>query len=114
MIGKGPKEKGTVWVAVRIPDDCISCHANHSRIHQFNMKDKDNVMYSKDVISFARKQGYFNGKDAEFSFANAYAPADFGAIRFCEARVWSFYNMWVEEMNHYVIMLTESTLAKQK
>ena len=102
MIGKGPKEKGTVWVAVRIPDDCISCHANHSRIHQFNMKDKDNVMYSKDVISFARKQGYFNGKDAEFSFANAYAPADFGAIRFCEARVWSFYNMWVEGMNRYI------------
>uniref|UniRef100_UPI0040253CF0 dipeptidase n=1 Tax=Alloprevotella sp. TaxID=1872471 RepID=UPI0040253CF0 len=102
MIGKGPKEKGAVWVAIRIPDDCIACHANQSRIHQFNMKDKKNVMYAKDVISFARKQGYFTGKDADFSFADAYAPADFSAIRFCETRVWSFYNKWVNGMEQYL------------
>lgn len=102
MIGKGPKEKGAVWVAIRIPDDCIACHANQSRIHQFNMKDKKNVMYAKDVISFARKKGYFTGKDADFSFADAYAPADFSAIRFCETRVWSFYNKWVNGMEQYL------------
>lgn len=102
MIGKGPEEKGTVWAAVRIPDDCIACHANHSRIHHFDLKDKKNVMYSKDVISFARKRGYFNGKDSEFSFSEAYAPADFGALRFCEARVWSFYNRWVDGMDRYI------------
>lgn len=102
MIGKGPKEKGAVWVAIRIPDDCIACHANQSRIHQFNMKDKKNVMYARDVISFARKQGYFTGKDADFSFADAYAPADFSAIRFCETRVWSFYNKWVNGMEQYL------------
>lgn len=102
MIGKGSKEKGAVWVAIRIPDDCIACHANQSRIHQFNMKDKKNVMYAKDVISFARKQGYFTGKDADFSFADAYAPADFSAIRFCETRVWSFYNKWVNGMEQYL------------
>lgn len=102
MIGKGPNEKGAVWVAIRIPDDCIACHANQSRIHQFNMKDKKNVMYAKDVISFARKQGYFTGKDADFSFADAYAPADFSAIRFCETRVWSFYNKWVNGMEQYL------------
>lgn len=102
MIGKGPKEKGAVWVAIRIPDDCIACHANQSRIHQFYMKDKKNVMYAKDVISFARKQGYFTGKDADFSFADAYAPADFSAIRFCETRVWSFYNKWVNGMEQYL------------
>lgn len=102
MIGKGPKEKGAVWVAIRIPDDCIACHANQSRIHQFNMKDKKNVMYAKDVISFARKKGYFTGKDADFSFADAYAPADFSAIRFCETRVWSFYNKWVNGMDQYL------------
>lgn len=102
MIGKGSKEKGAVWVAIRIPDDCIACHANQSRIHQFNMKDKKNVMYAKDVISFARKQGYFTGKDADFSFADAYAPADFSAIRFCETRVWSFYNKWVNGMGQYL------------
>ncbi len=102
MIGKGADEKGTVWVAVRIPDDCIACHANHSRIHKFNRKDKQNVLCSKDVISFARKKGYFNGKDEDFSFSSAYAPADFGAIRYCEARVWSFYNRWVKGMDRYL------------
>lgn len=102
MIGKGSEEKGAVWVAVRIPDDCIACHANQSRIHQFDLKDKKNVMYSKDVISFAKKRGYFTGKDSDFSFSNAYAPADFGAIRYCETRVWSFYNKWVDGMEHYL------------
>ena len=102
MIGKGKDEKGTVWVAVRIPDDCISCHANQSRIHRFNMKDKQNVMYAKDVVTFARKKGYFKGKDADFSFADAYAPADFSAIRYCEARAWSFFNHWVEGMDRYL------------
>ena len=102
MIGKGPEEKGTVWVAIRIPDDCIAVHANQSRIHKFNLKDKANVMYSKDVISFARKKGYFKGKDADFSFADAYAPADFSAIRICEARAWSFFNKWVDGMEKYL------------
>ena len=103
MIGKGPGRKGTVWVAVRIPDDCISGHANQSRIHQFPLKDKKNCLYAKDVISFAREKGYFNGKDADFSFADAYAPADFGALRYCEARVWSYFNKWADEdMNPYL------------
>ena len=61
MIGKGDEKKGAVWVAVRIPDDCISAHANQSRIHKFDLKDKKNVMYSKDVIKFAREKGYFSG-----------------------------------------------------
>lgn len=102
MIGKGKDEKGAVWVAVRIPDDCISCHANQSRIHRFDMKDKKNVMYAKDVITFARKKGYFTGKDSEFSFANAYAPADFSAIRYCETRVWSFFNRHADGMDKYL------------
>ena len=103
MLGKGPGRKGTVWVAVRIPDDCISGHANQSRIHQFPLKDKKNCLYAKDVISFAREKGYFNGKDADFSFADAYAPADFGALRYCEARIWSYYNKWAaEDMSPYL------------
>lgn len=102
MIGKGSGEKGTVWVAVRIPDDCISAHANQSRIHRFDMKDKENVMYAKDVVDFAKKKGYFQGKAVDFSFADAYAPADFSAIRFCEARVWSFFNKWADGMAQYL------------
>ena len=103
MIGKGPGRKGTVWVAVRIPDDCISGHANQSRIHQFPLKDKTNCLYAKDVISFAKEKGYFSGKDADFSFADAYAPADFGALRYCEARIWSYFNKWgAEDMSPYL------------
>ena len=81
LIGKGGKEKGAVWVAVRIPDDCISAHANQARIRKFDMKDKENVRYSKDVVKFARKMGYYNGSDADFDFAAAYCPADFGGLR---------------------------------
>lgn len=102
MIGKGPGEKGAVWVAVRVPDDCVSAHANHSRIRRFPLKDKQNCLYSRDVISFARKKGYFNGKDVDFSFSEAYAPATFGALRFCEARVWSFFNHCVAGMDKYL------------
>ncbi len=103
MIGKGGKEKGAVWVAIRIPDDCISAHANQARIRKFDMKDKENVLYSKDVVKFARKMGYFDGKDEDFDFAAAYCPADFGGLRYCDARVWSFFNMFGEEnMEKYI------------
>lgn len=102
MIGKGSGRRGTVWVAVRIPDDCIAVHANQSRIHKFDLKDKKNVLYSKDVIRFARERGYFKGKDADFSFADAYAPADFGSQRYCDARAWSFFNKWVDGMDRYL------------
>ncbi len=94
MIGKGPGVKGAVWVAVRIPDDCIAAHANQSRIHQFDMNDKENCLYSPDVISFAREKGYFDGLNKDFSFSEVYNPLDFGGVRYCEARVWSFYNMF--------------------
>ncbi len=102
MIGKGDEKKGAVWVAVRIPDDCISAHANQSRIHKFDLKDKKNVMYAKDVIKFARQKGYFNGKDADFSFSATYSPADFGSQRFCDARAWSLFNHFVDGMDKYV------------
>lgn len=102
MIGKGPGVKGAVWVAVRVPDDCIAAHANQARIRTFNLNDKENCLYSPDVISFAREKGYFKGVNKEFSFADAYAPLDFGALRFCEARVWSFYRMFNPEMDKYL------------
>ena len=113
MIGKGPGRKGTVWVAVRIPDDCISGHANQSRIRQFPLKDKNNCLYAKDVISLAREKGYFNGKDADFSFADAYNPLDFGGLRYCEARVWSYFNKWAaEDMNPYLPYAMGDTKAQ--
>ena len=103
MIGKGPERKGAVWVAVRIPDDCIAAHANQARIRQFPLKDKANCLYAKDVIKFAREMGYFEGKDSEFDFADAYCPADFGGLRYCDARVWSYFNMFADaDMNAYL------------
>lgn len=114
IIGKGspiydkkgkvdPKKytKGAVWVARRIPDGYISGHANHARITTFPLNDPENCLYSKDVITFARERGYFKGKDEEFSFADTYAPMDFGALRFCEARVWAGFRKVCKDADKY-------------
>lgn len=102
MQGTGAGSKGVVWVAMRIPDDAICAHANQSRIGKFNMKDKKNVLYSKNVISYARKMGWFNGKDSEFSWKNTYAFPDFSGRRFCDARVWSFFNHYADNFDRYL------------
>lgn len=102
MQGTGAGSKGVVWVAMRIPDDAICAHANQSRIGKFNMKDKKNVLYSKNVISYARKMGWFNGKDSEFSWKNTYAFPDFSGRRFCDARVWSFFNHYADDFDRYL------------
>lgn len=111
------RNKGAVWVAIRIPDGYVSAHANHARITTFpaandrtsissKQLDKINnpdveVVYAHDVIEFARKQGYYDGKDADFSFSDVYAPIDFGALRFCEMRVWSFFKDINDDMDQY-------------
>lgn len=103
MMGKGAGGHGAVWVAVRVPDDCIAAHANQSRITKFlTLYPKADVLYSKDVIKFAREKKLFSGKDEEFSFRDTYAPNDFSAVRYCEARVWSFFNHHVDGMDKYL------------
>ena len=102
MIGKGSSEKGAVWVAIRIPDDCISGHANQARIHKIPFKDKANCLYSKDVVSFARKMGWYNGKDEDFDFSVTYCPPDYGTLRGCDARAWSFFNRFAAGMDRYL------------
>lgn len=103
MMGKGPGSKGAVWVAIRIPDDCVCAHANQSRITRFNMKDKENVLYAKDVVKFARSKGLYTGKnDADFSFRDAYAPIDFGGVRYCDTRAWSIFNRLCDGMGQYI------------
>ena len=100
LIGKGMKmengknvRKGIVWVARRVPDGYICGHANQARISTFPLDDPENCMYSKDVISFAREMGYYDGPDEEFSFCDAYNPLNFSGMRGCEARVWSAFNI---------------------
>ena len=122
LIGKGPGRKGAVWVARRVPDDCISAYANSSRIRQFPQAKKADkkkgfcivegeCMYSADVISFAREMGWYDGPDADFSFREAYGPLDFGAIRYCEARVWSFFRHHYdkEKMDAYLPFINGHT-----
>ena len=100
LIGKGA-EKGAVWIAVRIPDNAISGHANHPRIHKVNFKDKKNVLYSKDVVDFARKRGWYEGKDEDFSFAMTYGEWDYGSFRGCDARVWSYFRHFSKDAEKY-------------
>lgn len=102
MMGKGPGSKGVVWVAMRIPDNAICAHANQSRIGKFNMKDKKNVIYSKDVVKFARSKGWFDGKDTDFSWKETYAKPDFGGRRFCDARVWAFFRHFDKGFDRYL------------
>ena len=125
IVGKGPGRKGAVWVALRVPDDCICAYANSSRIQQFpqvtkmTKADKKKpfceiegvCMYSKDVISTARELGLYEGSDADFSFREAYGPLDFSAIRYCEARVWSFYRHHSDpaEMDAYLPFINGNT-----
>ncbi len=108
LIGKGKADKGAVWVARRVPEGYISGHANHARIHKFPLKDK-NTIYSPDVIDFARKQGYFSGKDKDFDFSLAYAVTDAGALRGCDARVWAYFRRFAPqaEIDAYIPWIME-------
>ena len=107
LIGKGnstndPSRKGIVWVAYRIPDGYVSAHANQARITKIVKNDPENCLYSEDVISFARKEDLYEGTDEDFSFCDTYAPLDFGGMRGCEARVWSFFRSISEGMDKYI------------
>lgn len=92
LTGKGPGQKGLLWVARRIPDGYICAHANQARITRFPLNDPENCIYGGDVISFAREKGYFSGEDKDFSYRDAYNPLDFGGARGCDARAWSAFN----------------------
>ena len=120
IVGKGPGNKGAVWVALRIPDDAICAHANLSRIRQFPLEKKGSYksissksfkqinrpevecIYAVDVISFAKQQGFFHGKDEDFSFRDAYCPIDFENVRYADARVWSFFRHHCPDMDEYL------------
>ena len=112
LIGKGPGRKGAVWVATRVPDDCICAHANQARITHIDFKDKANWRWSKDVVKFAKEKGYFSGKDADFSFQAAYCPFDFSGLYVCEARVWSFFRRFSDDMEQYYDYATGKTFVE--
>jgi dipeptidase len=123
------RDKGAVWVAIRIPDGHVSAHANHARITTFPLENgttsitsrhlerlsdpRVEVVYSHDVVDFARRKGYFTGRDEEFRFADVYAPMDFGAARFCEVRVWSFFKGLCAGMDSYFDHVKGKDLANR-
>ena len=129
MISKGPNNKGAVWVAVRIPDGYISGHANQARIQTFPLENgktsissknldkifnpEIEIVYAADVISFAREMKYFDGKDEEFSFSDTYNPIDFSGARYCDARVWSFFNRFNASMKEYANYAKGIDLSKR-
>ena len=112
MISKGPNNKGAVWVALRIPDDCISAHANQARITTFPLDDKNNCIYAEDVIAFAREKGYFKGKNKDFSFSDTYAPLDYSGLRICEARVWTFFRKADPAMDKFISYVKGETAER--
>ncbi len=127
MLGKGKPEivkdkkgrqtvkynRGSVWVAVRIPDGYISGHANQARITTFPLNDPENCMYAPDAISFAREKGFFTGEDKDFSFSDTYAPVNFEGARFCEARVWSGFNKVTKGMDKYLDYIKGENLSNR-
>jgi dipeptidase len=102
IIGKGPGNKGAVWVARKVPDGYICGHANQARITTFPLHDPENCLYSRDIIEFARSKGYFTGKDEDFSFSDSFAPLNFEGVRFCDARVWSGFMKVADGMQDYL------------
>jgi len=112
MVGKGAHNKGAVWVAQRIPDDCVSAHANQARITTFPYDDKNNCLYAEDVIAYAREKGYFKGKNKDFSFSDTYAPLDYVALRACEARVWAFFRKVDPTMEKYITYVKGETVER--
>lgn len=108
IIGKGPGNKGIVWVARQIPDGYVSAHANQARITTFPFGETNDwfnkeqtTFHAPDVISFAKEKGYYKGEDKDFSFSDVYAPVDFGGARFCEMRVWSFFKDVNKDMQQH-------------
>ncbi len=126
LIGKGEGQKGANWVAIRIPDDAICAHANQARITTLPLNAKrvtkgnrvmtkdGNAMWSKDIIQFARAKGYFTGKDTEFNYQAAFAPYDFTGLYICEARVWSFFRHFSDNMDKYFDFATGKTFVETK
>ena len=97
----------TVWVAMRVPDDMICGHANQSRITTFMPAKKqkagqETVLWSKNVASYARLMGWFDGQDKDFSYNAAYAKPDFSGRRICDARVWQFFRRYADGMDRYL------------
>lgn len=116
MIGGGPGSGKVAWVATRVPDDCIAAHANQCRTTTINFKDKKHKeqLWSKNVVQMARDMKLYEGKDADFNFQAVYNPYDFSGLYVCEARVWSFFRHFSQDMDRYYDFATGKTYVETK
>ncbi|HVP11144.1 MAG TPA: C69 family dipeptidase [Phycisphaerae bacterium] len=100
IIGPGPGGKGAEWVAVRVPDGYISCHANKARIGEFPMEDPESCVHSDNVVSFAIEKGYYDPKSGKpFRFCDAYCPPTPQNRRYSDTRVWSMFRRAAPSLN---------------
>jgi dipeptidase len=100
MIGPGPGGKGALWVAVRLPDGTVSCHANKARIGEFPRNDPENCRYAENVVSFAIEKGYCDPQSGEpFRFCEAYCPSTPKNQRYADTRVWSLLRRAAPALN---------------
>jgi len=66
-----------IWCAVKIPDDHFFVASNRAKIRDVDLDDKENVMYSPNLVSFAVEQGWYDANSGEpFRPADIYAPHD--------------------------------------
>ena len=125
LIGKG-KERGAVWVAVRVPERAVLAHANQARTRTFLAARADGAppcatlaqaramggaereelacLYAADVVDFAVAQGLYpaTAPAEDFDFSAVYDPLTFGGVRHGDARVWDIYRRLVPaEMAEY-------------
>jgi dipeptidase len=100
IIGTGPGGEGAVWVARRVPDGHISCHANKARIAVFPLDDPEDCRYSANVVSFAAARGYYDPDTGEpFRFCDAYGPSTPRSCRYSDTRVWSVFRRAAPSLN---------------
>ncbi len=120
----------TVWVALRVPDDCVSAHANYCRLTKFldgryvrtTLEELEGTKYpadgedvpslmvcSNNVVQFARDMGWYSGNDEDFSYNAAYVNDNYVDRRMCEARVWSISNRFSDDMEQYLAYASGNT-----
>ena len=73
MVSKGKAARGSVWVASRVPEGFVGSTANQARTTTFDHNDPANVLFSADVVSFAKQIGLYpkDGTDEAFNFREA-------------------------------------------
>lgn len=101
MIGKGPGELGTVWVARKVPPGYVTGHANQARIQTWPRASDS--MWAMDVVAFAKRKGLYppDASEDDFSFSDIFDPLTPFSARTCELRVWNFFRQVTDPKENF-------------